>query len=88
MMYCLNNIFCLSQILVLYLERVFTCVNFSHTSLSLEQIMTKFSKRMSSICFALLFFFLSLFPLLPFCALGISELIEGHLVNPRKGNSK
>ena len=56
MMYCLNNIFCPSQILVLYLKRVFTCVNFSHTSLSLEQIMTKFLKRMSSICFSLLFF--------------------------------
>ena len=50
MMCCLNNIFCPSQILVLYLQRVFTCVNFSHTSLSLEQILMKFSKRMSSIC--------------------------------------
>ena len=56
MMYCLNNIFCPSQILVLYLQRVFTCVNFSHTSLSLEQIMRKFSKRMNSIRFGLFVF--------------------------------
>ena len=59
MMYCLKSIFCPSQILVLYLQRVFTCVNFSHTSLSVEQIMTKFLKRMSSICFGLLFFSLT-----------------------------
>ena len=79
MMYCLNNIFCPSQILVLYLKRVFTCVNFSHTSLSLEQIMMKFSKRMSSICFVFCFLFFSVFPFLPFSALRIQELIEVHL---------
>ena len=80
MMCCLNNIFCRSQILVLYLQRVFTCVNFSHTSLSLEQIMMKFSKRMSSICLVFFFFvFFSVFPFLPFSALRIPELIEVHL---------